>query len=162
MELAARYDNPYAAEALSRDPGAGDPLERARPDADGLSAWWKSFDDETLTELIEQSLLNNRDLAQARSKVREALASLGIAKSALLPWLDSSNSWAKSDTSGNSTSRGQEFEIYHLGIDASWEIDIFVGRRQETASGAAALEADYAALHAAWVSLSSEVAISYV
>ncbi|MDR1020773.1 MAG: TolC family protein [Synergistaceae bacterium] len=166
MELAARYENPYASdgapEALNVDVPPGESPDTGMSSQDNLSAWWKSLDDETLTKLIEWSLLNNRDLAQARSKVRESRASLGIAKSALLPWLDSSNTWTKSDTSENSTSRGQELEISHLGIDASWEIDIFGGRHQDMAAGAATLEADYAALHAAWVSLSSEVALNYL
>ncbi|MDR1515395.1 MAG: TolC family protein [Synergistaceae bacterium] len=152
-ELAARYENPYADGAAESD-GA--------PSADELAAWWNSLDDETLTRLVEWSLLNNRDMAQARSKVRESRASLGISRAALLPWLDSANSWTVSDTSENSTSQGQKFEISHLGIDASWEIDIFGGRHQDIAAGTATLEADYAALHAAWVSLSSEVALNYL
>jgi NodT family efflux transporter outer membrane factor (OMF) lipoprotein len=154
-DLAARYANPYAAEpAKALDPEAPSPNE--------LAAWWNSLGDETLCRLIEWSLLNNRDLRSARSKVRESRASLGISRAALLPWLDSANSWTVSDTSENSTSLGQKFEISHLGIDASWEIDIFGGRHQDTAAGTATLEADYAALHAAWVSLSSEVALNYI
>jgi NodT family efflux transporter outer membrane factor (OMF) lipoprotein len=132
------------------------------PSSVELASWWDSLKDETLTRLIEWSLLNNRDLMSARSKVRESRAALGISKAALLPWLDSTNSWTTSDTSENSTSAGQKFEISHLGIDASWEIDIFGGRHQDVAAGAATLEADYAALHAAWVSLSSEVALGYI
>jgi NodT family efflux transporter outer membrane factor (OMF) lipoprotein len=132
------------------------------PSSVELASWWDSLKDETLTRLIEWSLLNNRDLMSARSKVRESRAALGISKAALLPWLDSTNSWTTSDTSENSTSAGQKFEISHLGIDASWEIDVFGGRHQDVAAGAATLEADYAALHAAWVSLSSEVALSYL
>ena len=152
-ELAARYENPYA---------SGAPVSFETPPSDELASWWESLDDETLTRLIEWSLLNNRDLLSARSKVRESRAALGMSRAALLPWLDSTDSWTKNDTSENSASQGQKLEISHLGIDASWEIDIFGGRHQDVAAGTAALEADYAALWAAWVSLSSEVALDYL
>jgi NodT family efflux transporter outer membrane factor (OMF) lipoprotein len=152
--ISAKYPNPYA---------SGDIFSGAvAPSSDVLANWWDVLEDETLTRLIEWSLLDNRDLQAARSKVVESRASLGISKSALLPWLDNVDSWTHSETSENSTSAGAKPEISHLGIDASWEIDIFGGRHQDIKAGVAALEADYAALHSAWVSLSSEVALNYL
>jgi outer membrane protein TolC len=165
-ELAARYGNPYASGgdsgALGEAVTQGAPFALETQPADELASWWDSLGDETLTRLIEWSLLNNRDLLSARSKVRESRAALGISRAALLPWLDSTDSWTKNDTSENSTSQGQKLEISHLGIDASWEIDVFGGRHQDVAAGTATLEADYASLWAAWVSLSSEVALDYL
>ncbi|MDR3255906.1 MAG: TolC family protein [Synergistaceae bacterium] len=153
VEIAARRPNPFA-----YDPSA----EMASPNPALLASWWDAFEDETLTNLITWTLWNNRDLVSARSRVMESRASLGIARSALLPWLDNTDSWTHSDTSDNSTSAGARQEISRLGVDASWEIDIFGGRRQDIAAGVAALEADYAALHSTWVTLSSEVALNYL
>lgn len=149
--MAKRYPNPYA---------SADTAEAPSPEM--LASWWDSLGDETLTALIMMSLNNNRDMASARAKVTEARAALGINKAAVLPWLDSTDSWTRARTSANSTGTGQAVSVYRLGLDASWEIDIFGGRRQDIKAGTASLEAQYAALHNSWVSLSSEVAINYL
>lgn len=149
--MARRYPNPYV---------SGDIAEAPSPEV--LASWWNALEDETLTRLITLSLKNNRDLQVARAKVTESRAALGISKAALLPWLDSTNSWTRSKTPVNSTGNGVPLEIYRLGIDASWEIDIFGGQRENIKAGVASLEAQYASLHAAWVTLSSEVALNYL
>jgi NodT family efflux transporter outer membrane factor (OMF) lipoprotein len=155
--LSSKYPNPYAEAGIpAESEGPGDvPLV-------DLASWWSAFEDETLTQLITWALEGNRNLAAARSKVTESRASLGISRSALLPWLDNTDSWTTNDQSKNSTGAGRKLEISRLGIDASWEIDIFGERRHDIDAGIATLEADHAALHAAWVTLSSEVALNYL
>lgn len=149
--MAKRYPNPYS-----------EPDNAQAPSAEVLASWWDSLGDETLTSLIKMALEKNRDLEQARLKVTEARAALGINKSAVLPWLDSTDSWTRAKTSENSTGNGRTVSVYRLGLDASWEIDIFGGRRQDIKAGAATLESQYAALHNTWVTLSSEVALNYL
>ncbi|MEA4871493.1 MAG: efflux transporter outer membrane subunit, partial [Synergistaceae bacterium] len=134
----------------------------SEPDPEMLAKWWESLNDEILTQLVEWSLESNRDLASARSKVTEARAALGINKAALLPWLDNTDYWYNSRTPVQTGGKGKGIDIYRLGIDASWEIDIFGGRRETVKAGAASLEAQYASLQAAWVSLSAEVALNYL
>ena len=151
IEMTHRYPIP----AMS-----GDVL--SEPDPEMLAKWWESLNDEILTQLVEWSLQSNRDLASARSKVTEARAALGINKAALLPWLDNTDYWYNSRTPVETGGKGKGVEVYKLGIDASWEIDIFGGRRETVKAGAASLEAQYASLHAAWVSLSAEVALNYL
>lgn len=132
------------------------------PDPELLSRWWNALGDETLTGLIERALLKNRSLQQARAAVSEARAALGITKASLVPWLDNTDTWTRGKTPSNSTGDGVTREIYRLGLDASWEIDIFGGTRESVRAGVADLEASHASLHSAWVSLSSEVALSYL
>lgn len=132
------------------------------PDPEILAKWWESLNDEILTQLVEWSLQSNRDLASARSKVTEARAALGINKAALLPWLDNTDYWYNARTPVETGGSGKDIDIYRLGIDASWEIDIFGGKREGVKAGAASLEAQYASLHAVWVSLSAEVALNYL
>ncbi|MDR3332694.1 MAG: efflux transporter outer membrane subunit [Synergistaceae bacterium] len=132
------------------------------PSLDTLGSWWNALGDETLTELIWQALRNNRDLQAATARVTEARATLGISKAARLPWLDNSDSWTRSESSENSTNKGASAEITKLSIDASWEIDIFGGRRESINAAAASLESEHARLHSAWVTLSSEVALNYL
>ena len=151
IEMAQRYP----IKAVSHD-------QTARPDPKMLSEWWKSFNDEQLTQLIEWALQSNRDLASARAKVTEARAALGINKAALLPWLDNTDYWYNTRTPVETGGAGKGIDIYRLGIDASWEIDIFGGKKQSVKAGVASLEAQYALLHSAWVSLSAEVALNYL
>ncbi|MDR3321788.1 MAG: TolC family protein [Synergistaceae bacterium] len=127
-----------------------------------LASWWNFFGDEMLTGLIEDALANNRDLRVARGKLLESRAALGISKSAMLPWLDNTDSWTENKSSENSAGSGARAEVTRLAIDASWEIDIFGGRRDSVNASVADMEAAHAALHAAWVTLSSEVALNYL
>jgi efflux transporter, outer membrane factor (OMF) lipoprotein, NodT family len=150
VALARRYENMYVSGDI-----------RQAPSAQRLASWWNSLGDDVLTHLIFISLQNNRDLEVARSRVNEARAALGVSKADLLPWLDSVNSWTNADGSDNSTAPGSA-NIYRLGIDASWEIDIFGGQRQKVRAAEGDLAAAYADLHNAWVSLSSEVALNYL
>lgn len=132
------------------------------PTPEVLASWWDSLGDETLTQLIATALENNRSLSTARSKVTEARASLGISKAAVLPWLDSTNYWSAGRTPVEIGGSGSKVDVYKLGIDASWEIDIFGGKHQTIKAGAADLEAQYAELNSVWVSLSAEIASDYV
>lgn len=130
--------------------------------SEALAEWWTILEDETLTELIRLSLNNNKNLQEAKEKVNEARAMLGISKAELLPWLDSNNSWTRKKTSDNSLEEKGIANTYKLGIDASWEIDIFGENRYKTEAAKADLQMQYAQLHSTWVSLSSEVAINYI
>ncbi|MDR3230808.1 MAG: efflux transporter outer membrane subunit [Synergistaceae bacterium] len=148
--LARRYPNPYISDAGEA------------PSSDVLASWWETFGDETLTRMIRLSLKNNRDLQVARARVAAARATLGISRAVLLPWLDNADSWGRAQTPVEAGGSGRPGELFRLEIDASWEIDVFGGRRHETRAAAATLEAQYAALHGAWVSLSSEIALNYL
>ncbi|MEG2184846.1 MAG: efflux transporter outer membrane subunit [Cloacibacillus sp.] len=127
-----------------------------------LAGWWDSFSDPEMTKLILRSLENNRNIAAARAKVNEARATLGISRSTLLPWLDSKNFWNDSRTPAAAGGTGSDSNIYKLGIDASWELDIFGGNRQKVKAQQATLEAQYAALYSTWTTLASEVAVNYI
>lgn len=126
-----------------------------------LASWWNIFNDPMMTELILKSLESNRDLAAARARVTEARASLGISQANLLPWLDSTNFWNNSRTP-LPAGTGSGTNLYKLGIDASWEIDVFGGQRASVRAQRATLEAQYAALYSTWTSLASEVAMNYI
>lgn len=150
--LTKKYENTYSTYEID------EPADPVR-----LSHWWRSLGDERLTNLILTALEHNRDLAQARSAVDQARAAVGISRSALLPWLDASGSWTNGDPSenGSQAARGS-FNLYKLGIDASWELDFFGGNQANVSAARADLVSAHAALHSAWVSLAAEVAINYV
>lgn len=151
-ELSSKYENLYLEDNMQNNISN-----------EMLSEWWTILKDDTLAELIMLSLDNNKDLQKAKANVTEARAVLGINKAELLPWLDSSNNFERKKVSDNSPSeKTGVFNTYKLGIDASWEIDIFGGNRAKVEAAQKDLEAQYAELHAVWVSLTSEVVINYL
>lgn len=154
--LAKRYAMPYF---------APDGQDSEAPSPELLAHWWEVMGDETLTGLIRLSLENNRDFVSARSKVTEARAALGISKGVLLPWLDNTDTLSRSKTGANNTTTGEQSgptDYYSLGIDASWEIDIFGGQTHRIRASKADLQTQYGMLYNTWVSLSSEVALDYI
>ena len=150
-ELSTKYDSPYF---------DGKEQENLSPEV--LADWWTVLEDDTLTELITLSLKNNRNLQEARAKVNEARAALGISQAELLPWLDSNNAWGRAKIPESFPGQSGIYEVYRLGIDASWEIDIFGGNRYKTDAAKSDLLAQNAQLHSTWVSLTSEIAVNYV
>ena len=150
-ELSTEYDSPYF---------DGKQQESLSPEV--LADWWKVLDDDTLTQLITLSLKNNRNLQEARAKVNEARAALGMSQAELLPWLDSNNAWGRAKIPDSFPAQSGIYEIYRLGIDASWEIDIFGSNRYKTEAAKSDLLTQNAQLHSTWVSLSSEVAVNYI
>ena len=153
LGLVNKYDNEFA----RADDGSDDELS-----LDMLADWFNQMESDTLSALVLRAFVNNRDLAAARARVLEARAALGISRTAPLPMLDSTNTWTYYQASDNSAQRGIQTETTKLGIDASWEIDIFGGLALRTEAAEANLETSYAALHAVWVTLSAETALSYV
>jgi NodT family efflux transporter outer membrane factor (OMF) lipoprotein len=152
-DLALKYPEPY----FEQD-------EKAALSPEILANWWSVMQDDTLTRLITLSLQQNKDLLSARARVNEARAALGISKATLLPWLDANGSWTRTDTSENSPYTGlRGFHTdYKLGMDASWEIDVFGRQRENVRAASASLQAEHASLYANWVTLSSEVAMNYI
>jgi len=110
------------------------------PSAETLSKWWEAMGDPVLSGLIKEALEKNRDLAVARSRVKEARAQLGVTKSAILPWLDSTNSYGRTQT--NNPYTGDQvgpIDYYSTGLDASWEIDLFGREKYKISASKASL-----------------------
>lgn len=125
-----------------------------------LAEWWQSLGDDTLKQLISQSFEANRDFQRSRAKVLEARAKLGIATAAFRPRAEGSAGYTHGRNSDLEDIRS--YNKYELGIDASWELDIFGKNRHTLDSARANLEAEYADLNSVWVSLSAEVAMNYI
>jgi NodT family efflux transporter outer membrane factor (OMF) lipoprotein len=133
--------------------------------SNSLAAWWATLNDPVLNDLIDKSLAGNKTVAQARARLAEARARYGIAKSGLFPAVDAGAS--VSDTGGDRrTNDGVSVdggdETYVAGLDASWEIDLFGGRRRSVEAAGADLGATEADLRDVLVTLLGDVALSYL
>lgn len=145
--------------------------------------WWQQFRDPVLDRLIARALRGNLDLQIARTRIEGARAQERAASAARLPTLDgqaglnridfSKNAGISSIASafggGGAASPGQGIALpgngittWSIGLDASWEVDLF-GGVQRSIEGARARSAA-----ATWnardlqVSLVAEVASDYL
>jgi NodT family efflux transporter outer membrane factor (OMF) lipoprotein len=125
-------------------------------DTQVLAHWWETFRDPLLSELIEKTVAGNLDLKQAKSRVRQARAERGIKQAASSPTVDAAGSFKRSGSSG------QIGNLYQLGMDAGWELDVFGGLQRSVEAAQASVEASEADLRDVLVSLLSEVALDYL
>lgn len=143
-----------------------------------LAHWWEQFHDPVLTQLVEQADASSPTIAQAVGRVREARASVSTSQAGLLPQLKGPGSATRQGGFGGSQftggagglSAGALSPTLGLGTittlaaqaDASWEIDLFGGKRRSLEGADARLTASEADWHDARVSLAAEVANAYL
>lgn len=136
-------------------------LSGAAADTNLLEQWWTVFNDPALSDLIERARAGNLDLRQAEARVREARAQRGIAKAALFPTVGASAA-ASRTTSSKQAGDGSTSDFYSAGFDASWELDVFGGKRRALESATASWQSSEESLRDVLVSLLAEVALNYV
>ncbi len=126
-------------------------------------AWWKSFDDPVLNNLIEQAIKTNLDLVQARARIIQARSDIIVAKAAAVPSLNATGSVTRSQNSDNDGSMNTSpTTVFQMGFDASWEIDIFGGLRRKKEAAQAKLDASIEDLRATLMTLLGDVATNYL
>ena len=135
------------------------------------SGWWREFDDPVLDRLIERSLTENLDLAQAVARVTQARAAAAAAGAARLPAIEGTGSATGTRQSlegplGNVISRFPGFDRngtqFEAGVGASWEVDLFGGLQRGTEAARAELLASEANVLAARQLIAAEVADAYI
>jgi outer membrane protein, multidrug efflux system len=136
-----------------------------------LSAWWTTFGDATLTALVERALAASPDVRAAQARVMEARALRGLAEAERWPSGGVSGSYARQRISENEPVIGTlappagfpfENDVYQASFDASWELDLFGGRRRAREAAVAEVQAFEAEREGVSVSLAAEVARDYV
>ena len=125
-------------------PGAWqEPLGQGLETGDApLQTWWSVFDDATLNALIGRATAGSPTLEQAFARIRQARASLGVARGERFPEVDGEGSVTRERLSEGigeaAPPRGGQVDTFRgTGLDASWEIDFFgrISRSIESASG---------------------------
>lgn len=128
-------------------------------------AWWKLFEDKDLTELVDKTVQNNRDLQTARANLREARALYLEAGLNLAPIVTSHANYTEQKRSvaalNNRAFVPRELKLYNTGFDAFWEVDIFGRVRRDVEASSDEVDAQEASLRDLGVSLISEVARNY-
>jgi len=130
-----------------------------------LARWWKTLGDTQLDSLIERAVKSNYDLQAAEARVRAARALRGVVISDLFPTIGASASYTTARRSENSLSfpvRLLNTDTYQAGFDATWEIDVFGGKRRSLQAASADLQAVEEDRRDVLVSLLAEVARNYL
>ena len=139
--------------------------------AAATAAWWKNFHDTELDSLIARAACSNLDLRIAQARVREARAHYRMTSADFWPTVDGAGSYARQRAVENQPVLGSlpmppgvpfENDVYQAGFDASWEIDVFGGKRRATESAKAQVAAAQFGEREVLVTLLGEVARNYV
>jgi outer membrane protein, multidrug efflux system len=154
------------------------PAAWSSPMAHGLTdeasppqSWWASFNDAELNSLIQRAAQSNLDLRVAEARLRQARVIRGGSAADFAPTVDATASAARAKQSKNQPFFGAlplppnfpfEYSVYQVGFDASWEIDLFGGKRRALEAATADWQGAIEARNDAMVSLSAEVARNYV
>ncbi|MCB9898023.1 MAG: efflux transporter outer membrane subunit [Planctomycetes bacterium] len=155
----------YTAPELDAPAAWSAPIEDGvRPEGDParLAAWWESLGDPQLTDLVERAAAGNLDLSQALSRLRRARALRGLAGAERWPEVDLDTSVTRRETSDNVGVDGRTSTLYAAGLDASWELDLFGGLRRSVEAAEASLAAAREDVRDVLVSVTAEVALTYV
>ncbi|MFW2437801.1 MAG: efflux transporter outer membrane subunit [Arenicellales bacterium] len=122
------------------------------------AGWIESFDDTMLTALVVEAQKNNRDLAAAAANVDRAWSFARQAGAALVPEVSLAATGAQ--TGVVETSRPATTNL-NLGLQISWEADVWGRLRSGQRAAAASAEAAAADFRSAQQSLSAATAKAY-
>lgn len=119
------------------------------------------FQDNTLKQLIETARRQSPTIRQALLRLKQARENLKITMVQGLPQLDAIGQYNYVKESRNMGYLTRQ-DYYQVGLDASWEIDIFGRLRRQSEAAAARAEGMIENLKNVFVSLDAEVGNAYV
>ena len=125
--------------------------------------WWKSFGDTTLDSLISIAVDRNYSVLTAIDRMNMAKAGLRMERSGFFPTVGINAGWTRQQTSGNTSELPQSTQHYYdVSANRSWELDIFGSIRQRVKAQKETFAASKEEYTAVMVSLSAQVASSYI
>jgi outer membrane protein, multidrug efflux system len=121
-------------------------------------AWWNGFNDPVLSELIANALTQNFDVQAAILRLKQSRAVTGPVNTALFPTIDGSSSAKQSRSTPPETATS----AFNYSLDASWEIDLWGGKKRTFEAANARIEETASDVNAAKLSLIAELATAYI
>lgn len=129
--------------------------------ATDLTQWWERFHDPILSRLIDDALVANPTLEGAAASLQQARALRDVAEAGLWPQGQGTGS-ARRSTQGTAASNRAASTLVSLGIEESWTLDVFGGKRSALAAQQAAVWSRMANLGDYRVQISAELATTYI
>lgn len=143
-----------------------------------VTRWWSLFQDSELDSLVNRAVQSNKDLIVAEARIREARAQRVVVASSAYPFVETTNAYSHVRSSGNSSPKsstsaapspsnssgtsGLEQDLFQVGFDASWELDVFGRTRRNVEAADADIAASVENKRDVMVTLLSEVAQTYL
>ena len=135
-----------------------------------ITQWWATLRDEHLNNLVREAVGANPDLRVASARLLEARARLAVAGGAQLPSVNAGAGYTRQRLSETaqpfaSVKGGAlpfEFDLWQLGFDATWELDVFGGNRRAIEAAGADVGVGIEDRRDVLVSVVAEVARNYV
>ena len=125
--------------------------------------WWKSFGDTTLDSLISIAVDRNYSVLTAIDRMNMAKAGLRMERSGFFPTVGINAGWTRQQTSGNTSELPQSTQHYYdVSANMSWELDIIGSILQRVKAQKETFAASKEEYTAVMVSLSAQVASSYI
>jgi NodT family efflux transporter outer membrane factor (OMF) lipoprotein len=144
--------------------------------------WWAVFGDPILDGLVDEALRQNLDLQTAALRIEEARAQRGAAaaqgrptvsgngiagrqrasENGLTSALGGGGSSSGGSGSGSSAPPSPYSDLYQVGFDATWELDLWGKARRGVEAADAGIESAEQARGNAQISLTAEVARTYL
>lgn len=127
---------------------------------DGQAApehWWESFEAPDLCALVDEALTNSPTIQLAWARLAQADAIATMAGASRLPSLDVSASGANNRNMDTETST----ESYSLGLNSSYEMDLWGRIKSATEAAALDREATREQLHTAAITLATQTALRW-
>lgn len=152
----------------------GEHLKDCEQDTLEAYRWWESLNDPLLNSLIERGICANLDLQIATTRIMEARLSLKGGQANLYPRLDGTASYNYASfnqkTLNNILGFGnchggtgqRNLNLFEAGFDAEWEIDLFGMRAHQNKALSAMAEASEEDFSNVVVTLTAEIARSYI
>ena len=122
-----------------------------------VEQWWTTFHDPVLDSLVRRAVASNLDLEAASERVRQARATVGVARAGLFPAANANGSYSRSGSG-----RGSDQDSWQAGVDAAWEMDIFGGIRRSVEAARAGYQASIEDRRDVLRTVLSEVATDYI
>jgi NodT family efflux transporter outer membrane factor (OMF) lipoprotein len=138
-----------------------------------LSVWWRQFHDPLLVDLIARATADNLDIAVAKARLLQAREQLVQTRASLYPSLSGSlgddrtvvrapSSTLSVGPTSILVSGNSDTTSLSLGLDASWQADLFGGTRRSIEAAKASRDSALYNLVAVRTSVAGEVATNYI
>jgi NodT family efflux transporter outer membrane factor (OMF) lipoprotein len=120
-----------------------------------LTRWWDRFGDSVLSAQVERALQASTDIEAATARLRQARAQRDLSAAGLAPTASAGASVQASRSEGRPTT-----EQYRIGVDASWEPDLWGGAAASVQAAEASAQASAATLAATRLAVAAEAALN--
>lgn len=127
-----------------------------------LKTWWRQFNDAALNQLMTRALTGNLDLKMAQARIEQARAERRGTRAELFPTVGASAGAQRQNNPFPGLAPGIKYNLFELGFDALWEIDLFGRQQRRLEAASAELDGANQQYRQMLVTLTSEVARNYI